>query len=96
MSYTSNRTVIFSYLSPSPISKPLINQAFQPLSPQNAPPKHTHQKTSIFLDKSTKSRIIHKLQHNTITCTTFVDTLIIKNPCKLRLIATSKHLLPNI
>lgn len=94
--FTLRRTVIRSYLSLPQLPKSLINQLFQPLHPQNSLPKFTHQKTSIFLDKSTKSRIIHKLQHNTITCTTFVDTLIIKNPCKLRLIATSKHLLPNI
>lgn len=94
--FTLRRTVVFSQLSHTPIPQPLIIQLFQPLHPQNSLPKFTHQKTSIFLDKSTKSRIIHKLQHNTITCTTFVDTLIIKNPCKLRLIATSKHLLPNI
>lgn len=85
MFYTPTRTVIFSQLSHTPIPQPLIIQLFQPLPPQNSLPKFTHQKTSIFLDKSTKSRIIHKSQHNIIINTTFVDTLIIKNPCKLRL-----------
>ena len=96
MFYTSTRTVIPSYIFSPHSSIPLKNQAFPPLSPQNPLPKITHQKTSNFLDKSTKSRTPPKSQHNTAIYTTLVDTLIIKNPCKLRLIATSKHLLPNI
>ena len=93
--FTLRRTVVFSQLSHTPIPQPLIIQLFQPLHPQNSLPKFTHQKTSIFLVKSTKYRTNSKTQYNTIIRLHFVGLLIMKTLVNKDFFQHTPYFLPN-